>query len=442
MTKSTTATTRKTTTTSKPNTDEIATIDHQPRAIDANPLKQEMQGAESAVIDLHEKRIPLVMLLGPAGIGKSTLAQRVSERYGHPWRPHAPGTLVGMLDVLIEHRRDAVVALDDVDWFWRGPPDAINLLKRCTEIGKPRFISHTVGGSRSRARVRFEPGILLLSNANPSDGSHREHIDALKDRAAIRVFSFDPLDQYEFTSWLCSKPDGVLSNLDIVLPPGTEIAGRTVTKTNQSWRLPLDAGNDLLRHFAEFGARYPSLSVRTLVKFAARRVGRSHDEWLELIDKELLPEDQQHVFRRDGKLIRRLHCYQITPSRGADSDAAVLRLAPLGERLAEANSIDHRKAVLLRFDAGVGKPELHQFDNADDARAWVAEHVDKSWSEDRDGPPPKNPHEKIANYCDRFGCEWSITRRDGTLIDEYPAPPPGEGLPDCAELRQDALRIA
>jgi DNA polymerase III delta prime subunit len=302
----------RTQTTKTTNDEPEQTIDHQPRDIADNPLDQQMQGGDAALTDVYERRIPLALLSGPPGIGKSTLGQKVATRFGQPWQPEAPGTTVGMIDVRIAHARDAVVVLDDVDWHWKNP-DAMNVLKRCTEVGRPRFLSHTVGGSRSRGRVKIEAGIIMLTNVNLSDPAHKEHVEALKERATIHVFSFDPLDAYEFTCWHCSRPGGILSNFHINLPVDGTIDGNTLTNGTQSWRLPLASANALLQHFAENARRYPSLSPRTLAKFAARYVGRDHETWLKLIEPDLLPKDK-HVFRSNGKLIGQLHTYQITPS--------------------------------------------------------------------------------------------------------------------------------
>lgn len=287
-------------------------IDHVPRRIEDNPLYQKQERGEAALIDLYEKRVALTILCGPPGCGKTALGENVAKRYGTRWLPESPGTKIGLIDTIIEHRNKFIIPLDDCDWMVDDLP-SINVLKGVTEIGKPRYLQHTVGGGKARKRVRIHAGIALNSNRDFDDPkfSASEHVRALKERATIVRFSFDPLDQYEYTCWLCSRRNGVLSNVRIELLIGSTVNGILITPANHVRRLKLDEGNDVLAHFAEYATYYPSLSPRTLVKFAVRRIGRSRDEWLELIREELHPKPQRVFYSADGRVIDKLRAYVI-----------------------------------------------------------------------------------------------------------------------------------
>ena len=185
------------------------------------------------------------------------------------WRPERPGSTLGLLECLRKKRTGGVLQLDDIDGFWDNA-ESIGILKPALESSDQRFISHTVGGSCTRGmsvpRFELHCGIIFLSNRDFNDPKQfRQDISAIKDRSILCGLSFDPMDLYEYTCWLCTE--------------GGMLKRTYISENRRAHFLTLKEANEVLEHFRVFAPRYPQITPRTLAKFARMRIGVSHSIW-------------------------------------------------------------------------------------------------------------------------------------------------------------------
>jgi hypothetical protein len=182
--------------------------------------------------------------------------------------------MLGLLEVLQRNAQGGVLVLDDIDTLW-DDPKSIDLLKAALDSSDPRYISHTVSPrSGSISRFRLNCGVIFLSNRDFNEPKQfRLDIEPIKNRSILCGLSFQPLDLYEYTGWLCTA--------------GGMLRGLSVHENGRDHYLSLRQAKEVLEHFAEHAARYRQISPRTLAKFATMRIGVSHTLWLDKLAEQM-----------------------------------------------------------------------------------------------------------------------------------------------------------
>src|ERR1051325_7951897 len=165
--------------------------------------------------DVYRGRQKALIFHGPPGIGKTMTAKGVAISEGYKWKPERPGTMLGLLEVLQRNAQGGVLVLDDIDTLW-DDPKSIDLLKAALDSSDPRYISHTVSPrSGSISRFRLNCGVIFLSNRDFNEPKQfRLDIEPIKNRSILCWLSFQPLDLYEYTGWLCTA-GGMLRGLSV-----------------------------------------------------------------------------------------------------------------------------------------------------------------------------------------------------------------------------------
>lgn len=231
--------------------------------------------------DLYDGRSNGMVLTGPAGIGKTHLADAIAARRGINIEKPRPGTARGLMQCLYECTLAEVdvIMIDDLDAIW-ADETALNTLKVALDSKEKRILSHWVK-SEEHSIPEFEvtARVLFLSNkdfTDPSQFSRRiwdSGIEPLKSRCTVYGLPFDPLSLYTYTGWLASD-GGMLKGLHFDLP-----LGNGIHQGNRRRVLSRNAANQVLEHFAANAYRYPSLSPRELVRLARARIGKSREDW-------------------------------------------------------------------------------------------------------------------------------------------------------------------
>jgi hypothetical protein len=301
---------------------------HVPPPIEQNQVHRDLQTTETLLRQTREGRHHALVITGPPGIGKSHMCERLAVEYGEVWSPERPGTALGMMMTLREYSgvsedddgeliyaTPRTLHLDDLDHVYK-KTDIIQVLMAALDTKPHRYLNHKTGtnafgNTTSITRFEITCPVIFLTNLDFNDPKFlKQHgMAALKSRALISPISHDALALYEFTGHLATE-GGMLDSIRVDFPIG-RIVHRdgedpiTVTKRNRRWRLNLAEKTDVLVHFQQNAARYPSISPRELYKYARMRVGEPKLIWERMVDAQLLNKPRWTSLPAD------LHRYRI-----------------------------------------------------------------------------------------------------------------------------------
>jgi hypothetical protein len=237
------------------------------RPIEDNPIYADLRVAKALMNGLYQGRHHAVLFFGPSGIGKTTLSESVAAAHGVKYNPRCPGSKPGLIRIVADNR-GGVVTIEDSDFMWHDA-ECLGVAKQIFDTRAHRRVSHDVFGANAVDRMRVDTRFLVQSNLNfnsPKDfrgALWDAHIFPVIERCVKASLSFTPIDVYEYCGHVATV-GGMLEKLFIDITP----AGKAPRRFN----LPLAEQNEVLQHFHDHAARYPSLGPRTLEKFAKLRI--------------------------------------------------------------------------------------------------------------------------------------------------------------------------